>query len=164
MSNTAERKNAKENSPKTTTATASNPTAKKSTDTASTPQWEQELKQAKEIAKRATEDAVKAQKEAEEAKRRLEQAKPLNVVDAMARIYSAKEVLSRLEFLRDTQKSLSEFTLGRSGVKDEVKITDGTGHIFQTTNTDTVKTVLETLRNELDKKIADTEAELMGLV
>jgi outer membrane murein-binding lipoprotein Lpp len=155
----------KNETPKTATnGKANTPPAKETPATASTPQLEQELKVAREMAKTATEEASKSQKEADNAKMLLEKSKPLNVADAMARIYTAKEVLARLEFLRDTKKSLSDFTLGRSGMKDEVKLTDGTGHVFQTTNTDTVKIVLETLRAELDGKIASTEKELMGMV
>ena len=123
-----------------------------------------QLKQAEEAAALAGKEATAAKKQAEKMEEELKQAKPINVMEAIVKVYDAKEIVARLEFLRDTKKSLSTFSLGRSELKDELKISDGSGNVFQTTNTNTIEVVLETLKNELDSKISNTEQELMQLV
>lgn len=123
-----------------------------------------QLKQAEEAAALAGKEATAAKKQAEKMEEQLKQSKPINVMEAIVKVYDAKEIVARLEFLRDTKKSLSAFTLGRSELKDELKISDGSGNVFQTTNTNTIEVVLETLKKELDSKITNTEQELMQLV
>jgi len=127
-------------------------------------QLKKQLKQAEETAAKAGKEAQEAKKQAEQMQEELEVRKPMNVVDAMVRVYEAKGILERLEYLRETKKSLSAFSIGRSELKDELKLSDGSGHVFQTTNSNTIGTVLETLKDELDGKISTTEKELLTMV
>lgn len=122
------------------------------------------LQEAEMNAKNAGKEARQAKEEVNSLQEKLTQSKPVNVMDAIVKVYEAKEIVARLEFLRDTKKSLSAFSLGRSELKDELSISDGSGNVFQTTNTNTIQVVLETLKKELDGKIQDTEQDLMQVV
>lgn len=100
----------------------------------------------------------------EQLEKHAKNAKPLNVVEALIRVSDSKAIADRLEFLRDTRKELSTFTLGKDGLNDELIIRDGERNSFVSHNTNTIKLVLEMLKTELDRKILETEAELMAIV
>lgn len=154
------------------TATNQNRTAKKAalsprSETKKEPQNDEvlqlkkQLKQAEETAAKAGQEAQEAKKKAEEVQKQLEARKPINVMDAIVKVYETKEIVSRLEFLRDTKKSLAAFSLGRSELKDELKLSDGNGNVFQTTNSETVSMVLDLLKTKLDERITNTEQQLI---
>jgi ParB-like chromosome segregation protein Spo0J len=130
-----------------------------------TAKLEEKLRKAEEMAKAESERATKATKEAEMAKKALEEGKKqIPISEMVERVNNAKKILSRLDFFKDTRKSFDEFTLGKSGMKDEIHISDGTGHVFNTSNSETIAKVLEVLKIELDSKINSCEGELLAVL
>ena len=118
--------------------------------------------------KKLQDDLIKAQQLADEKTTKIEamenelnSRKPLTIADALVKISEGKALAERVEFLRNTRKELSDFSLGSDAIREELILRDGEGKTFTSHNSDTIKLVLLTLKNELDDMIQNSETELL---
>ncbi len=120
--------------------------------------------------KKLQEDLLKAQESDKEKTAKIEAMqselsarKPLNIADALVKIAEGKALAERVEFLRNTRKELSDFSLGSDNIREELVLRDGEGKTFTSHNSNTIKLVLTTLKNELDDMISASETELLKI-
>ena len=67
-------------------------------------------------------------------------------------------------YLRKTQNKFNEFVINSDGQRDSLTITDSQHRTFETTNSDTIKKVIEVLKIDLSAKIVETESKISAAV
>lgn len=87
--------------------------------------------------------------------------KPRTIHDELNRIRERSELADKLEQTIATKTRLERFKLASGGLRDQLKITDGTNE-FTTTNTAVLESVYDTICKTVDVKIAEMEAALLA--
>lgn len=87
---------------------------------------------------------------------------PKTVKDIMEKNKKITHCLEKLKSIDDAEKSLDSFNLGRSGMKDNLIISDGKNK-FETSKTDLIAEVIDFLKKRVETKTAEVEAELLQL-
>ena len=77
--------------------------------------------------------------------------------EKLSKIQGVQKLSNELLYLRKTQNKFIEFEIGSDGQGDSIRITDSERRTFETTNSDTIKKVVEVLKIELSAKIVETE-------
>lgn len=80
--------------------------------------------------------------------------------EKLSKIQVVQKLSNKLLSLRKTQTKFDEFTIGTDGQKDCLTIRDSERHEFETTNSDTIKKVVEILKVDLTLKIVETEKQI----
>ncbi len=93
-------------------------------------------------------------------------AKTLNQLldEKLSKIQDVQKLSNQLLYLRKTQNKFNEFQIGSDGQGDTIKITDSERRSFETTNSDTIKKVVEVLKIDLSAKIVETEKAISAAV
>ncbi len=69
-------------------------------------------------------------------------------------------VIDKWRKLQEARKNLNEFKLGNDGMNSSIIIRDAAGREFKTSQTIVFTTVLQTVQQVLDEKIAETEVQI----
>jgi hypothetical protein len=113
--------------------------------------------------------AVKTNGQPTEQKAKLEVVKeqPSKVENAILslekRIQKVQElniVIDKWRKLQEARKNLNEFKLGNDGMNSTIIIRDAAGREFKTSQSIVFTTVLQTVQQVIDEKIAETEVQI----
>lgn len=77
--------------------------------------------------------------------------------EKLSKIQVVQKLSNQLLYLRKTQNKFNEFQINSDGAGDCIKITDSERRYFETTNSETIKKVVEILKVDLSSKIVETE-------
>jgi hypothetical protein len=80
------------------------------------------------------------------------------VEDRIHKVNQLFSLVEKHETLLETKKKLKAFKLSTDGSRDTLRIQDGKGNEFITSNSAVIADVLEVLKVSLDKKIVEVEA------
>ena len=69
-------------------------------------------------------------------------------------------VIDKWRKLQEARKNLNEFKLGNDGMNSTIIIRDAAGREFKTSQSIVFTTVLQTVQQVLDEKIAETEVQI----
>ncbi len=69
-------------------------------------------------------------------------------------------MFERLPSFQEARKNLNEFKLGNDGMNSTIIIRDAAGRQFKTSQSIFFTTVLQTIQQVLDEKIAEPEAQI----
>ncbi len=101
----------------------------------------------------------------EDVKTEQQQVKPAEntVLSLEKRIEKVQElniVIDKWRKLQEARKNLNEFKLGNDGMNSTIIIRDAAGREFKTSQSIVFTTVLQTVQQVLDEKIAETEVQI----
>lgn len=88
---------------------------------------------------------------------------PKTVKDIIEKNQRINRCLEKMQSINEASKSLDSFNLGSSRIKDTLEIADGRGNRFETSKTDLIEDVINFLKNRVEVKTAEVEAELIKL-
>jgi hypothetical protein len=77
--------------------------------------------------------------------------------EKISKIQVVQKLSNQLLYLRKTQNKFNEFQINTDGQGDNIRITDSERRYFETTNSETIKKVIEVLKVDLSAKIVETE-------
>jgi len=77
--------------------------------------------------------------------------------EKLTKIQDVQKLSNQLLYLRKTQNKFNEFQISSDGSGDSIKIMDSERRTFETSNSDTIKKVVEVLKVDLSAKIVETE-------
>ena len=80
--------------------------------------------------------------------------------DRILRVNQLFSLVEKLEALQDTKRKLDSFKLSSEGSRDVLRIQDGRGNEFQTSNSAAIADVIETLKKSLAQKIKEVENQI----
>lgn len=80
--------------------------------------------------------------------------------EKLGKIQEVQKLSNQLLYLRKTQTKFNEFQISSDGQRESITIEDGQGRSFETTNSDTIKKVIEVLKVDLSAKIVETESKI----
>jgi len=80
--------------------------------------------------------------------------------EKLSKIQEVQKLSNQLLYLRKTQNKFNEFQIGSDGQGDAITIRDSERRTFETTNSDTIKKVVEVLKVDLSAKIVETEKRI----
>ena len=84
--------------------------------------------------------------------------------EKISKIQEVQKFSNNLLYLRKTQNKFNEFVINSDGQRDSLTITDSQHRTFETTNSDTIKKVIEVLKIDLSAKIVETESKISAAV
>ena len=84
--------------------------------------------------------------------------------EKISKIQEVQKLSNQLLYLRKTQNKFNEFQINSDGNGDTIRITDSARNTFETTNSDTIKKVVEVLKVDLSAKIVETEKAISAAV
>jgi hypothetical protein len=118
-------------------------TAQKSNGKAAT-----EEKAVMEVVKTEQQQVKPAENSVLSLEKRIEKVQELNIV------------IDKWRKLQEARKNLNEFKLGNDGMNSTIIIRDAAGREFKTSQSIVFTTVLQTVQQVLDEKIAETEVQI----
>jgi hypothetical protein len=118
-------------------------TAQKSNGKAAT-----EEKAVMEVVKTEQQQVKSAENSVLSLEKRIEKVQELNIV------------IDKWRKLQEARKNLNEFKLGNDGMNSTIIIRDAAGREFKTSQSIVFTTVLQTVQQVLDEKIAETEVQI----
>jgi hypothetical protein len=82
------------------------------------------------------------------------------VEDRILKVSQLFSLVEKHDTLLEAKKKLKAFKLSTDGSRDSLRIQDGKGNEFYTTNSGCIADVLEVLKVSIDRKIAEVEAQI----
>lgn len=88
---------------------------------------------------------------------------PKSVKDILEKHGKIAKCIEKRASIDEASKTLDSFNLGTSRIKDTLTIEDGNGNVFETSKTDLIEDVINLLKQRVETKTAEVEAELLQL-
>jgi len=84
----------------------------------------------------------------------------LSLEKRIQKVQELNIVIDKWRKLQEARKNLNEFKLGNDGMNSTIIIRDAAGREFKTSQSIVFTTVLQTVQQVLDEKIAETEVQI----
>ena len=84
----------------------------------------------------------------------------LSLEKRIEKVQELNIVIDKWRKLQEARKNLNEFKLGNDGMNSTIIIRDAAGREFKTSQSIVFTTVLQTVQQVLDEKIAETEVQI----
>lgn len=84
----------------------------------------------------------------------------LSLEKRIQKVQELNIVIDKWRKLQEARKNLNEFKLGNDGMNSTIIIRDAAGREFRTSQSIVFTTVLQTVQQVLDEKIAETEVQI----
>jgi hypothetical protein len=116
--------------------------------------WEKQVNEIREKAREEAEAKMNA---------KLERLRQKDVTAVISAVKEMEALTKLLETVRNMKLELSGLTFDRTAGNGNLTITDSNGNSFNSANSSLIQKVVETLKENFDRKIGECEKDLKGL-